>query len=1027
MEGGIETLGDARRLASQILQEQRDLDIAEMGVANTPEEALAKAKLLFAMQEGNWNLGKKPEPLKKTRCKGSVPDQGQGSAFVGDRVILSTNLDFVRQAVEASGSGWNNLIEGYLGTTGVIRKILSVDMVRVQFPDSESWVLPSSCLTRALQVAAASPIKTASPRRGVGRPPHTVPEVKQGNGHKVLLVADTTPMLEDCHTAYRYLLEEGFHPAEGVKVMSCEGNGSAVIEGMRWLVDGARTGDASFMFLAAGEGDGVFGVPGAELLKVLRTLPAGSKLTAVVGAHCCGGGGALLDLPYTMAATREGGITYTERPVGSSSIAADVTVIGTWTESPLEDAESTELMTSLVQSLTVAYPPAPQQLLKDLRTHLYSKHGHSCPLPKLASTRPFTTISLLPRQTSLKTPPHSSHIPHKDYTTLAASRLLPPTITGKCIGLGDADARAWVIFHMADTLEPHHSKISAYNGHPCFVLNVYNWVDNDDVRPLGDTVMEPHRNKPGNVYRLSVYPGETKEFLEGVLHDGDGWRPGWWQDNLPEEFTRNQEAELQSQLVKSHTKTRALADILEIKGVETPDCAFSCVSLLEAAVEVDDTESHHYDLWFPPQPQSALIDTADDPLCWGRPVHYSRLPYSIIPAEGILPNDITPGKIRNTAFLSAMACLAEQPKIIETLFSGNKLDYQMIGAVRLQLCVKGWWQDITLDTMLPMLRRPLSSVMWIPAGAHSSKEHPALWPALLEKALAKVYGGYHELVKSRDTIQDMLGILSGGWVTAHMVDGLSFNDVCNWLDRNEIVVLLPSAANKERHAPKTLFAYPVIQYDRERELLCLRDNWDKHAWGFQTDRSDIGGGKWVPFRAVPERFMSYLRHYEQDGGELRVWVTWEGDLPLSLVQIEVTTPTLFRVAAHVQECNQSLGTPVTVFTYKHGVLKVIKTSHDPFELSVTPTACPVYVGINAPPPCQEGVVLTFLYRTRDVGMCTGHVTTVGPAHILLNELSNPSGYALPELSTVDTLAQHRRNIAIGAPPVLAEFSSTFVL
>eukprot|EP01064_Diplonema_japonicum_P020621 TRINITY_DN30220_c0_g1_i1.p1 TRINITY_DN30220_c0_g1~~TRINITY_DN30220_c0_g1_i1.p1 ORF type:complete len:1042 (+),score=122.99 TRINITY_DN30220_c0_g1_i1:122-3127(+) len=1001
-----------------------------MGQAATPEEALAKAKLLFALQqEKSASVGSNYEQdIKKTRCKGSVPDQGQGAAFNGDRVVLRSDIDFVRTAVESSGSGWNNLIEGYLGTVGVIKKILSVNLVKVMFADSETWVLPSSCLTRAVHCEVAMPAKTASPRRGVGLPPHSVPAASpQGNAHKVLLAADTPEMLEDCQTAYRYLLEEGFHPVHGIKVIPCENDGASVLEGLQWLCEGAVTGDACFLFLAAGEGDGVLGVPGSELLKTLRILPPGVKLTGVVGAHCCGGGGALLDLPFTMAATREGGVTSTERPV-SSSIAAEVTIIGTWSESPVgPTAKSTELITSLVQSLSVSYPPAPQQLLKDLRTHLYSKHGHSCPLPKLASTRPLTSISLLPRQTSCKNPPHSPFVPYKDYTTMAACRLAPPTVQGKCIGLGDADARAWVIFHIADALGPPESKVSAYNGHPCFVLHVYNWVDNDEVRPLGDTVIEPHRNKTGDVYRLSIPPGETREFLEGVLHDGEGWRPGWWQDNLPEEMMHNQEATLQSELVMSHTKTRALADILEAQGVVLPDSAFSCISLLDAALETDENECQHYDLWFPPQAQSALTDATDDPLHWGFPVHYSKAPFTMLPSGGVLPNDITPGKIRNTAFLSAMACVAEQPSFIETLFSGHKRDYQNIGAVRLQLCVKGWWQDITLDTTLPMLRRPLSSVMWLPAGTHCSKAQPVLWPSVLEKGLAKVYGGYHELLSSKDTIQDMLGILSGGWVTAHVLENLNFHDVCNWLDGNEVIVLLPAAVNKERQSPKRSFAYPVIQYDREKQMLCVRDNWDKHPWSFQVDRHDIEGGKWVPFSHVTERFMSFLRLQESVGGELRMWVTWDGHLPQSLIKIDVTTPTVFRVSSHAQDYSVNETVPVTVFTNRNGTLKVVKTSSDPFELSIIPSACPVYVGINTSLPCSEGVVLSLLYKTRDVGMCTGSVTTVGPAHVLLDELANPSGYALPELSTIDTLAQHRRNLKVGAPPVLAEFSSTFML
>ncbi|KAJ9450213.1 hypothetical protein DIPPA_24202 [Diplonema papillatum] len=55
----------------------------------------------------------------------------------------------------------------------------------------------------------------------------------------------------------------------------------------------------------------------------------------------------------------------------------------------------------------------------------------------------------------------------------------------------------------------------------------------------------------------------------------------------------------------------------------------------------------------------------------------------------------------------------------------------------------------------------------------------------------------------------------------------------------------------------------------------------------------------------------------------------------------------------------------------------------------------------------------------------GRVETCSPARQLLEELRSPSGYGVSEPCPFDVLAQHRRDVSTGRPPILAELNSSF--
>lgn len=101
--------------------------------------------------------------------------------------------------------------------------------------------------------------------------------------------------------------------------------------------------------------------------------------------------------------------------------------------------------------------------------------------------------------------------------------------------------------------------------------------------------------------------------------------------------------------------------------------------------------------------------------------------------EHISPLDIVPGILGDDWFLSAISILAGEPNLIKRLFITP--DYNDTGLYRVKLCYNGRWQEVTVDELIPCYAKGE------PAFAHSIDQ--SLWILILQKAYAKLNGGYH--------------------------------------------------------------------------------------------------------------------------------------------------------------------------------------------------------------------------------------------------------------------------------------------
>ncbi|KAK3099970.1 hypothetical protein FSP39_012680, partial [Pinctada imbricata] len=100
-------------------------------------------------------------------------------------------------------------------------------------------------------------------------------------------------------------------------------------------------------------------------------------------------------------------------------------------------------------------------------------------------------------------------------------------------------------------------------------------------------------------------------------------------------------------------------------------------------------------------------------------------------------------------FSAAMACLGERKDLLEKIIISEKLNTH--GVYVLRLCKDGAWKNVIVDDRFPC--NDDGELMYNEGG------HKILWPMLIQKAAAKLVGGYQHLNKG--LIVEALAMLTG--------------------------------------------------------------------------------------------------------------------------------------------------------------------------------------------------------------------------------------------------------------------------
>jgi len=117
--------------------------------------------------------------------------------------------------------------------------------------------------------------------------------------------------------------------------------------------------------------------------------------------------------------------------------------------------------------------------------------------------------------------------------------------------------------------------------------------------------------------------------------------------------------------------------------------------------------------------------------------------------EGIDPHDIRAGELNDGYFLSALQILSENPALVKRLFIQDTFNEK--GFYKIRLCKDGQWQVVTIDDYFPC---------YVNGGPiFTFGEGNELWVMLLEKAYAKTFGTYQNLIggSCHEALEDLTG------------------------------------------------------------------------------------------------------------------------------------------------------------------------------------------------------------------------------------------------------------------------------
>ena len=327
------------------------------------------------------------------------------------------------------------------------------------------------------------------------------------------------------------------------------------------------------------------------------------------------------------------------------------------------------------------------------------------------------------------------------------------------------------------------------------------------------------------------------------------------------------------------------------------------------------------DIWFPPQ-QSSAGASAD---MWMRS---NQICKEVLPGSGSTsPNDLERGPYGDSILLCILATLAETPtsifqNFVRRLFTTTTGGHLELGSIRLQMQLSGWWRDILIDNYIPV-HQPKGHHLWIPSGVRPIVKLNDFWPCYVEKAYAKLLGGY-DLISQQHPhmiLSDLTGFPSEAlrWGSGTTV----FSDMAEWHSRGFMLSLItprldgehPSTIEKlEEHytrqglLPGHLYhVLQVLQIDNNF-MLHIRNPWSrgvewKGDWGWFSPNwtrrvKDVCGmldnsteGTFVCTWAECQNWFSggVVTYCMENCGEFRTCLTMK-PLPSFCIELQIDQP-----------------------------------------------------------------------------------------------------------------------------------------
>lgn len=210
--------------------------------------------------------------------------------------------------------------------------------------------------------------------------------------------------------------------------------------------------------------------------------------------------------------------------------------------------------------------------------------------------------------------------------------------------------------------------------------------------------------------------------------------------------------------------------------------------------------------------------------------------------------DIKQGSLGNCYFLSALAALCEFPNTIYNLF--NDLNVNNFGYYEIKMFIEGEWQKVIIDDYFPVVNSTVKSKIQKFKFRFSKPNGNELWVILLEKAWAKVNGGYRNTISGKES--DVFECLTGYPSERYNLKKFGIDEIWDIVlecdNRNNIMCTTTITDNNisnkgliPLHAYSLIGAKIVnIENNKIVRLVQLRNPWGNKEWlGDWSDKSSV--------------------------------------------------------------------------------------------------------------------------------------------------------------------------------------------
>ena len=187
------------------------------------------------------------------------------------------------------------------------------------------------------------------------------------------------------------------------------------------------------------------------------------------------------------------------------------------------------------------------------------------------------------------------------------------------------------------------------------------------------------------------------------------------------------------------------------------------------------------------------------------------------------PSDVDQGGLGDCGSMSSFAALAQaNPALLDSAIHDNE-----DGTYTVRLFVNGEVHYVTVTAEVPMRN---GVPVFAGIGDTASDGSQEIWPLVLEKAYAQLYGSYNGIQTSWQG--SVMTALTGEPSTTHMANQLAFDELATWIEQDQAVTIQSlydfQVGDNELYQNGDLIArhaYYIVGVDRDNGTVIVQNPW----------------------------------------------------------------------------------------------------------------------------------------------------------------------------------------------------------